>query len=73
MAKIKRSKSIISALKDGNSLITNQEKMASMVVNYLTNLFYFIGNIQDNSMLDDTIPILVDSHMNGILTLLPLA
>lgn len=71
MTKIKRFKSIISTLKDGNILITDYEQMALMVVNHFTNLFYFAGNVQNDSIVDDTIPTLVYSQMNTILTLLP--
>lgn len=52
MENIKRSKSIISAIKDGNSLIIDQDQMA---VNYFTNLFYFTGSVQYNSMMDEII------------------
>lgn len=71
MPKIKRSKIIISTIKDGNSLITDQDQMAFIAINYFTNLLCFAGNVQNNSMVDDTIPKLVNTHMNGIMTVIP--
>lgn len=66
MAKIKRSEYAIPFLKYGHTTITNPGDMGILVANYFT-IFYFAGTNQDNSMVDEVIPI----SLSSILTMLP--
>lgn len=56
MAKIKRSRSIIATLKVGDNSITDPGEMANLAVDYFTNIFCFVGPLQDCYMMDDAIP-----------------
>lgn len=71
MVEQKRSRNVITSLIYGNSLIGDQPAMASLVVNYFTNLFCFAGTPQDFSIIENNIHCLVDSSINDLLIMIP--
>lgn len=71
MAKIKRSHSVITTLKVGDSFINDLGEKAALVVYYFSNIFCFAGSQHVSSMVEENIPNLVGCHMNSLLTLAP--
>lgn len=71
-AKIKLAKNTTTHLKTSEGMIHGPDDMVAHAVDYFSNLFYFAGtSTMDFSMVDESIPDLVDSNMNNFLTAIP--
>lgn len=72
LSKVKKTFRPISMLVDGDNTITDPTEIANHTVRYFENLFATnLSFVQDFSMVDHTIPSLVDEASNGILTNIP--
>jgi hypothetical protein len=71
LAKIKTSTKHITSLQDGETIITDQNRISDHVVNFYKNLFCANVVLQDSVLAEDVIPSLVNDDTNAILTMLP--
>ncbi|XP_058770393.1 uncharacterized protein LOC131644024 [Vicia villosa] len=72
IAKIRQSTKKISCLRVDGYLITDRDRIAEHVVSYYTNLFNNnLSVLQDNSLIDEVIPHLLNQENNTELTKLP--
>jgi hypothetical protein len=62
---------MISALKNGETLLTDPNDIADHVVDHFTNLFYSTSIMQDNGLIEECVPNLLNDDLNRLLTLLP--
>jgi hypothetical protein len=71
IAKIKNTSKLISSLKNGTDVITEPSQIAEHVVNHFQNLFCTNSFVQDQILVEEVIPKLVDDNVNNLLTILP--
>ncbi|GAU50480.1 hypothetical protein TSUD_409650 [Trifolium subterraneum] len=71
ITKIKNSKKLISSLKNNNEVITDQNQLADHVVDYFKNVFCTNTVLQDQLLVEEVIPSLIDDNVNTLLTLIP--
>lgn len=72
VTKIKHKLKPISLLEHMDRVISDHHEIAACTVNYFQNLFSSNSNfVQDFSLVDDTISLVVEDNMNGMLTRLP--
>jgi hypothetical protein len=67
IAKIKNTSKLISSLKNGTDVINEPSQIAEHVVNHFQNLFCTNSFVQDQILVEEVIPKLVDDNMNTIL------
>lgn len=70
VSKIKSHSNKTISLRDGNNITIDPSEMVAHAVNYYTNIFVFVGDSQDNDLIE-IIPSLVTKTMNTILTIIP--
>jgi hypothetical protein len=71
LAKIKNSTKLINVSRDGDNVITDPTEIANIIVNHFQNIFTTNNVLQDNNLIDDVIPHLVDDQINIMLTSIP--
>jgi hypothetical protein len=62
---------MISALKNGETLLTDPNDIAAHVVDHFTNLFDSTSIMQDNGLIEECVPNMLNDDLNRLLTLLP--
>ncbi|MCH86209.1 RNA-directed DNA polymerase (Reverse transcriptase) [Trifolium medium] len=62
---------LIIVLRDGDNVITETSEIASIIVNHFQNLFTTNNVLQDNNLIDNVIPHLVDDQVNSMITSIP--
>lgn len=70
-AKIKQAYKKITSLRIENTVITQQDQIASHVVAHFSNIFTTNNQVQDNGLVEEVIPALVTEQVNNLLTMLP--
>jgi hypothetical protein len=71
ITKIKNSKRLISSIKKNNEVITDQNHFAEHVVEYFKNVFCTNTVLQDQLLIEEVIPSLINDDVNTLLTLIP--
>jgi hypothetical protein len=72
VAKIKNTTKIISTIRNGDSLLSEPHQIADHVVNYNQNLFCTNSDVlQDDLLVEEVIPSLIDDRVNALLTMIP--
>ncbi|MCH80720.1 DUF4283 domain protein, partial [Trifolium medium] len=71
MAKIKSTTKTINAIRDGDIVLTEPTEIANHIVNYYQNLFSSNNVLQENNLIEDVIPHLVDDQVNKMLISIP--
>jgi hypothetical protein len=71
-AKIKNTTKIISVIRNGDTLLSEPHQIADHVVNYYQNLFCTNSDVlQDELLVEEVIPSLIDDRVNALLTMNP--
>jgi hypothetical protein len=71
ISKIKSTTKMITSLKIGNELISNPDDLANHVVHHFSNFFGSNHVLQDNNLIEEVIPNLLNDDLNRLLTLTP--
>ncbi|PNX83757.1 ribonuclease H, partial [Trifolium pratense] len=71
LAKIKNTSKLISSLKHNNEIISDPTLLADHVVSYYKNVFCTNSFLQDQSLVEEVIPNLINEEVNTLLTMLP--
>jgi hypothetical protein len=71
ISKIKSTTKMITSLKIGNELISNPDDLANHVVHHFSKLFGSNHVLQDNNLIEEVIPNLLNDDLNRLLTLTP--
>ncbi|XP_024630315.1 uncharacterized protein [Medicago truncatula] len=71
VAKIKRTSSLISTMKNGEITLTDPNLISEHVVNHFTNIFTNNPNITQTGMIEEVITNLITERINNMLTMLP--
>lgn len=71
IAKIKKTSSLISTMKNGDIPLTDPNLISEHVVNHFTNIFTNNSNVTQNGMIEEVIPNLITDRINNMLTMLP--
>lgn len=71
VTKIKNTTKLISSIRIGENHITESSQISDHIVNYFKNLFSANLLLQDQSLIDEVIPSLIDEPVNNMLTMMP--
>jgi hypothetical protein len=71
IAKIKSTTKRISALKNGDTLLSDKDDISEHIVQHFTSIFNTSSSMQDNGLIAECIPKLINEDINNLLTLLP--
>ncbi|MCH85398.1 RNA-directed DNA polymerase (Reverse transcriptase), partial [Trifolium medium] len=72
IAKIKNTTKILSSIRVGDHVLTDPTQIADHITQYFKNLFCTNNVIlQDNLLIEDVIPNVIDNQLNNIITTLP--
>jgi hypothetical protein len=72
IAKIKNTTKVMSSLRVEETLVTDHQMIADHVVDYYQNLFCSnMGILQDDALINDVIPSIINDSINAMLTMIP--
>lgn len=71
VAKIKNASNLITSIKHGDTVLTDNMEISEHIVNHFSSLFNNTTNTRDNGLIDEVIPSLITERINTMLTLLP--
>jgi hypothetical protein len=72
IAKIKNTTKVMSSLRVEETLVTDHQMIADHVVDYYQNLFCSnMGILQDDALINDVIPSIINDSINVMLTMIP--
>jgi len=72
ITKLKNKTKLISSIKVDDEIVTEPYRISDHIVNYYKNLFFSSNYfLQDNFLVEEAIPMLIDETTNNILTMLP--
>jgi len=71
VTKIKNKTKVISSLRNDEEIITDPNIISNHIVNYYNNLFSTNPFLQDDSLVEEVIPSLIDENTNNLLSMIP--
>jgi len=71
VTKIKNKTKVISSLRNDEEIITDPNVISNHIVNYYSNLFSTNPFLQDDLLVEEVIPSLIDENTNNLLTMIP--
>ena len=71
VTKIKNKTKVVSSLRNDEEIVTDPNIISNHIVNYYSNLFSTNSFLQDDSLVEEVIPSLIDENTNNLLTMIP--